>query len=157
MPIPTPPRRRFGAAPFGPVTISRDATGLHGVSADGRHVHVALPADHRFPDGNRFLAEGVPVTIDGKPIAVLSQTSQGISRRARRVHVADAGSGVVPPGAYLTRRWLAHVWLQTDHQVLVRPVGPMPFNMRRLRTAPGISDELALAFTVIWPAVEFAV
>jgi hypothetical protein len=155
--IPKGARRRYRAAPFGPVTFWRDEAGMHGVASDGRHVLVALPTQHRFPDGNRLLADGVAVTIDDRHVATLTQTTSGIMRSARVVHVLDAGSGLVPDGAFLRRRRISQVWLQTDQRTLVRPGGPVPFAFRSVRTAPDVRDDLALAFVVMWPAVEFAV
>ncbi len=155
--IPTGARRRYRSTPFGPVTFWRDDGGMHGVAADGRHVLVALPTQYLVPDGERLLADGVPVTIDGVHVATLTRTSSGATRRARAVRVLDAGSGLVPDGAYLRRRRVSLVWLQTDQRPLVRPGGPVPFAFRSVRTAPGVSDDLALAFVVMWPAVEFAI
>jgi hypothetical protein len=155
--IPKGARRRYRATPFGPVTFWRDDAGIHAVACDGRHVHVELPTQYLVPDGERLLAEGVRVTIDDVHVATLTRTSSGVTRRARAVQVLDAGSGLVPDGAYLRRRRVSLVWLQTDQRALVRPGGPVPFAFRSVRTAPDVSDDLALAFVVMWPAIEFAV
>lgn len=155
--IPNGSNQRYQRARFGPVTFWRDDAGMHGVAADGRHVLVALPTRYLAPDGERLLAEGVPVTIDDVRVATLTRTGSGVTRRARAVHVLDAGSGLVPDGAYLRRRRVSLVWLQTDQRTLVRPGGPVPFAFRSVHTAPGVSDDLALAFVVMWPAIEFAI
>jgi hypothetical protein len=150
-------RRRYGGTTFGPVSAWRDDTGAHALAADGRRVHVALPATHRQPDGARMLREGVAVSVDGRHIATLTQEEHGVSRASRRVHVRDAGDGVVPDGAYLRRRRFSAVWLQTDDEVLVRSAGAWVFSFRALFVAPGVSDDLALAYTVLREAVGFAV
>jgi hypothetical protein len=150
-------RRRYGGAPFGPISAWRDHTGAHALAADGRHVHVALPATHREPDGDRMLRDGVAVTVDGRLVATLVQERHGVSRDSRVVHVRDPGAGVVPDGTYLRRRRLSEVWLQTDEQVLVRPAGAWVLSFRSLHVAPGVTDELALAYTVLREAVSFAV
>lgn len=156
MQAPPSARRRYGGTAFGPVDLWH-ANGVHGLSADDRHVHVALSATELNPMSIERLREGVAVSLDDEHVLTLVQDVHGLLRRSRVVYVNGVVPGFVPEYAYLRRRRLTHVCLQTDDTVLVRPGGPGPLGYRSLEVAPGVDDDLALVFTVLRAAVGFAV
>ncbi len=153
---PSSARRRYRDTAFGPVELWR-SNGVHGLSADDRHVHVAFAATELTPASVERLREGVRVSLDDEHVLTLVQDVHGLLRRSRVVYVNGVAPGFVPDYAYLRRRRFTHVCLQTDDTVLVRPGGPGPLGYRSLEVAPEVSDDLALVFTVLRTAVGFAV
>ncbi len=83
---PSSARRRYRDTAFGPVELWR-SNGVHGLSADDRHVHVAFGATELTPASAERLREGVPVSLDDEHVLTLVQDVHGLLRRSRVVYV----------------------------------------------------------------------
>lgn len=144
--------------PFGPVTVTRDETGLWVHPSTERDVFVAMPYNHLQPHGANALRDGVDVAVAGDVVARAHQADRGLLRRDRVVHLDGLVPGVVPAGTHLRYRRLTTIALQTDDRILVRSVPNwFSYSVPRLFLADGVSDDLAVIYVAMSFAFRFAI
>ncbi|MDJ0770125.1 MAG: hypothetical protein QNJ12_15090 [Ilumatobacter sp.] len=150
-PTPSAPLMAYRDQPFGPLEIVRTPERISAVAPDGATVEIEAPAGDRAAIRD-LLAPGLPVLLDGAPIATLRQTSHGWRPSTRTIGLEPAAGAGLPSDAFFRVRGLItnHMTLEATHQVLISVPRPHALNrIRRLVVADGVPDRMVLIYAAV--------